>query len=1301
MSNHLAFKKRHLPMTLPAILLMIPVKAHADGFEPVVIREQPVVTEPAFSSTEGFSMTVHAPPGTYGIQASGDLSSWTPLDDIAIGEFSVQFNDPASTGLGSRFYSVVGDFESSDYHLLNFFIDVESDIGSRMHVGYRDRETLRISSNNTTSARARFFDEWASYITISGDGNHRVNGYIESESGNHLGELILQTEQDRIDVSILGSTEENPFFRIENRQALDFSFTTYSVNGIGFSTDDTGVSNLNGNSKLTFSFDQLVPVLRYSEDTDHEPGPLPDIVFSGGQPVAVSINGMQIGEEVVYSIGRLFWGEDKTTDVLSVFISDDEQYLFAVDGEPLPPFDTPEQLNSFFSAVLQQSIDLPPPGATFAPDSDIFLSTVGSPWIRGKPTAFELSGVSFNPNPISDDDAGYDLRPSTLSFLMPSDDASFLYRILELIQDDDFEGEGFAVVDIEFDVPPIGILIDGVIIDPQTDILSTEITRFSYEDQFSDVLLLEVRSGDPAPPGGNLMLRWDSVEESFVETALPLPTYPGVFSAYDIKAVDFDNDGLLDLAIMYTGGGGMDISGTFFQFLRQTDQGDFVDLTADFLGDIQVFTPDADRPGEDWAQFMHFAPVTIGLETRQLMAVEYQDATRVYLQDDEGMFQTLATLPGSFQHDVVIGDIYGDGLPEVVVLFNSSIDVYRLSGLDAFPTGLELAGSFGDINDYRLNPVTQGVVYPHGSALGDINGNGNLNLVVTRFTEPMGGQPAELLVFEFDIVEDVLQLADLTQSFLGPDTPALVDMGRDIALFDLNGDGVLDVIVGDHGFDGPPFPGAVNGVYVWDADLGHHQDYSVDYSKSADFTHSVAVGVVTDSVQPFVLFNNVGVDDAYLIGYDFESEIPITVELPRNYREYTTSLAVQLFEDEPAVIILGRDQSMAAMEEAAVRQVIFQLGGAPLPSLTNLEEFGSFLGSLTSINPIPADDPLGEGRPISLASLSAVDVSPFEQPLGLSLHSINDNLTTLVGSGLGEYTITEGEGVTDGREGMLAFIGRKCTNASIEALEGEWGFIRYLVEANEQGSIYNVSAYVCDMNAQNNTLDVEYVREVEIEQFLNGAPVEIDLQFADESEIINLPIDIRTDGRINIADELHGFVSSSGDFIAASGVGPDIFNLIDPNESIELPVEEVKSQFLIAVPLETNPQLAGRGYRVTGIGNWVTNSRFELVTHPDDANTLVFSADGLTADLTYKANGYSVPFQGGGISEAINPPQTFTLDVAIDSNGLVRMGFDDDGVEAVVFGFVRNGGDVLILGGGYEVGDGAGIDTLIAIEIQD
>jgi hypothetical protein len=63
-----------------------------------------VLNPVGFNSSNKFTLQLEAPAGTYVIEASSDLTQWTPILTTNVSLAPVTITDPASSRTGNRFY---------------------------------------------------------------------------------------------------------------------------------------------------------------------------------------------------------------------------------------------------------------------------------------------------------------------------------------------------------------------------------------------------------------------------------------------------------------------------------------------------------------------------------------------------------------------------------------------------------------------------------------------------------------------------------------------------------------------------------------------------------------------------------------------------------------------------------------------------------------------------------------------------------------------------------------------------------------------------------------------------------------------------------------------------------------------------------------------------------------------------------------------------------------------------------------------------------------------------------------------
>ena len=149
----------------------------------------------------------------------------------------------------------------------------------------------------------------------------------------------------------------------------------------------------------------------------------------------------------------------------------------------------------------------------------------------------------------------------------------------------------------------------------------------------------------------------------------------------------------------------------------------------------------------------------------------------ILLGDGDGTFQPPAAYRvGSLPDSVAVGDFNGDGILDLAVV--SIIEPGRISGTVSVLQG-NGDGTFGVRTKYHLGRA------PVSVAVGDFNGDGKLDLVVTN--EAVRGKQGSIGIL-LGNGDGTFQPAIRT---LASRSPALIAVG------DLNGDGRLDLVVAD------------------------------------------------------------------------------------------------------------------------------------------------------------------------------------------------------------------------------------------------------------------------------------------------------------------------------------------------------------------------------------------------------------------------------------------------------------------------------------------------------------------------
>jgi hypothetical protein len=267
----------------------------------------------------------------------------------------------------------------------------------------------------------------------------------------------------------------------------------FTTTGIRFGFDDAiGVTAVDGPATLALSFDEDAPFISYSQITAPDPGVLPEVEIGGDAPLLIAIDDLLFGDELDSSIGRLTWSGG-TTDVLSLWVSDDEQYLFRLSGAPFPPLTTAAQANAFLNEAIVNGITLPPPGSGLEPGTNIPMSSLDG-WSSidaSDATAYQVDALSFVPG-LGPTDPPQGVQASSVTFVMQGGtDPGLFYQSLGLEPDAGPTGAGAVIARPGFTDQPFTVLIDGEPITSLQDGYSVFFARVVSGGATRDLLNIE------------------------------------------------------------------------------------------------------------------------------------------------------------------------------------------------------------------------------------------------------------------------------------------------------------------------------------------------------------------------------------------------------------------------------------------------------------------------------------------------------------------------------------------------------------------------------------------------------------------------------------------------------------------------------------------------------------------------------------------------------------------------------------------------------------------------------------------
>ena len=150
----------------------------------------------------------------------------------------------------------------------------------------------------------------------------------------------------------------------------------------------------------------------------------------------------------------------------------------------------------------------------------------------------------------------------------------------------------------------------------------------------------------------------------------------------------------------------------------------------------------------------------------------------------------------------------------------------------------------------------------HEVGVGDFNGDGKLDFVLSYFLYPLENRGVPIRLFAGDGQGG---FADSTGRLFPGGAPATVH-ARETVIADFNGDGRADAFFADHGYDRNPFPGAQNSLFL-SSGATALTNATAQLPQVSDFTHSAEAADIDGDGDLDLFVGNGGGGAAYVKPY--------------------------------------------------------------------------------------------------------------------------------------------------------------------------------------------------------------------------------------------------------------------------------------------------------------------------------------------------------------------------------------------------------------------------------------------------
>lgn len=148
--------------------------------------------------------------------------------------------------------------------------------------------------------------------------------------------------------------------------------------------------------------------------------------------------------------------------------------------------------------------------------------------------------------------------------------------------------------------------------------------------------------------------------------------------------------------------------------------------------------------------------------------------------------------------------------------------------------------------------------YVHEVGVGDFNGDGKTDFVLSYFQFPLADEASPIRLFAGNGSGG---FSDITAQAFPTGAPQTVH-ARETVVGDFNKDGRADVFFADHGYDAQPFPGAQNGLFLSSGAAGL-VNAGAQLPQVADYTHSAEAADIDGDGDLDIYVGNGGGGNAY------------------------------------------------------------------------------------------------------------------------------------------------------------------------------------------------------------------------------------------------------------------------------------------------------------------------------------------------------------------------------------------------------------------------------------------------------